>query len=150
MPKTFANLESMNNQKRVIIIETNIDASIEKVWESATLSEHITNWIFASDDWYSPQAKNDPREGGTFCVKMGSKDGTMGFDFEGKYKSIEIYKKIEYVISENREVTLLFENFDHKTKVTLMFDPESRTAFELQRNAWQAILNNFKRYSETL
>jgi len=140
----------MENQKRIITIETSINAPIEKVWESATLSKHIKNWIFASDDWHSPGAENNPNDGGTFSVKMASKDGSMNYDYEGRYKSIITHKKIEYEISEGREVKLLFEEIDQFINVTLTFNPEIQNPYELQQNLWQAILDNFKKYTETL
>jgi hypothetical protein len=33
-------------------------------------------------------------------------------------------------------------------KITETFDPESENAVEMQRSGWQAILNNFKKYTE--
>ncbi|MFN5910641.1 MAG: activator of HSP90 ATPase, partial [Bacteroidota bacterium] len=34
-------------------------------------------------------------------------------------------------------------------EVTIIFDPETENSIELQRNGWQAILDNFKKYTET-
>jgi hypothetical protein len=36
---------------------------------------------------------------------------------------------------------------DH-TEVTVTFDPETENSIDLQREGWQAILNNFKTYAE--
>jgi hypothetical protein len=36
-----------------------------------------------------------------------------------------------------------------QTEVTVTFDPETENSIELQRNGWQAILDNFKKYAET-
>ena len=35
------------------------------------------------------------------------------------------------------------------TLVSITFDPETENAIELQREGWQAILNNFKSYTES-
>jgi hypothetical protein len=37
---------------------------------------------------------------------------------------------------------------DGKTEVTVTFDPEDENLLELQREGWQAILDNFKSYAE--
>lgn len=140
----------MDNQKNQISIDEAVHTSIQKVWDSATLPEHIVKWIFASEDWHSPKAENDPKEGGTFLVKMGPKDGSSNYDFTGKYKSIIKYKKIEYIIPGNREVKLLFEDMGETINVNLTFQPESTSSFEIQKNVWKAILKNFKKYTETL
>jgi hypothetical protein len=36
------------------------------------------------------------------------------------------------------------------TEVNIEFDAENQNALELQENGWQAILNNFKSYAESL
>ena len=37
----------------------------------------------------------------------------------------------------------------NKTKITIVFDAETQNSVELQRNGWQAILDNFKKYVES-
>lgn len=140
----------MENPKQKITIETIVEAPIKTVWESWTLPEHIVNWNFASDDWHSPKAENDLKVGGTFRSRMEAKDGSMGFDFEGKYTKIENQKVIEYVMADCREVSIYFEDLGESTKVTETFDPESVNTLELQKNGWQAILDNFKKHTESL
>ena len=86
----------MDNSNQKITINAIVDSSIKTVWESWTLSEHIVNWNFASDDWHSPNSENDLKVGGSFLSRMEAKDGRMGFDFEGKYTKVEGQKTIEY------------------------------------------------------
>ena len=38
---------------------------------------------------------------------------------------------------------------NNQTEVIITFDPETENSIELQKNGWQAILNNFKNYTET-
>ena len=38
---------------------------------------------------------------------------------------------------------------NNQTEVIITFDPETENPIELQKNGWQAILNNFKNYTET-
>ena len=132
-----------------ITIESVISASTKKVWDYYTLPEHITKWNFASDDWHCPKAENDLRVGGKLKSRMEAKDGSFGFDFEAIYDEVINHKKISYNLTDGRQVITVFENQNGKTKVTTTFDAETQNLVELQRNGWQAILDNFKKYVES-
>jgi len=134
--------------KTTITVENTINAPIEKVWEFWSKPEHITQWANASDDWHAPYADNDLRKDGKFKTTMAAKDGSVSFDFEGIYTTVEENSLIEYAMADGRKVKISFESNDDSTKVTETFDPESINSIELQRNGWQAILNNFKKYTE--
>jgi uncharacterized protein YndB with AHSA1/START domain len=138
----------MSNTK--ITIEATINASVHTVWDGWTKPEHITKWNFASDDWHCPQASNDLRAGGKFNTRMEAKDGSFGFDFEGVYDEIIHHRRIAYTIADGRKVVTTFENQKGKTKVVTIFEAETENAIELQLQGWQAILNNFARYAETI
>jgi uncharacterized protein YndB with AHSA1/START domain len=81
--------------KTILTVFTTVNVPVKKIWEFWTKPEHIVNWNHASDDWHSPKAKNDLREGGKFCWRMEAKDGSMGFDFEGN--KINSYDKCKYL-----------------------------------------------------
>jgi uncharacterized protein YndB with AHSA1/START domain len=136
------------NNVESITIETIINQSIENTWIHWTTPEHIINWNFASDDWHSPKATNDLKIGGKFNYKMAAKDGSVEFDFEGYYTNVIIHEKIAYDIG-GRNVYIEFIEIGNQTKIIETFDAENENSIELQRNGWQAILNNFKKYSET-
>jgi uncharacterized protein YndB with AHSA1/START domain len=138
----------MSNTK--ITIEAIINASVDTVWDGWTKPEHITKWNFASDDWHCPRASNDLRAGGKFDTRMEAKDGSFGFDFEGVYDEVIHHRRIAYTIADGRKVVTTFENQNGKTKVITIFEAETENAIELQQEGWQAILNNFARYAETL
>lgn len=134
-----------------ITVETIVKAPLEKVWNYWNQPEHITKWAFASDDWEAPIAENDVRIGGKFKTRMESKtDKTQGFDFEGTYTSVKEHELIEYDMSDRRHVKVEFQKTPEGVKITESFDPESENSEELQRNGWQAILNNFKKYTENI
>lgn len=131
-----------------IKIEATISADPKKVWQRWTDPQHITKWNFASDDWHCPSATNDLRKGGKFTSRMEAKDKSFGFDFEGTYDEVVDQKKISYVMSDGRKVITDFEKVGDVTKVSTVFDAEDENSAEMQKNGWQAILNNFKNYVE--
>lgn len=135
-------------EKTAITVEATINAPVKKVWKYFSEPEHIMNWCQASDDWHAPYAENDLRKDGRFKTTMAAKDGSFSFDFTGLYTHVEPNKSIEYTIDDGRKVKLTFSEAGNKTKITETFDPESINSPEMQRDGWQAILNNFKAYTE--
>lgn len=136
-------------ERTMITVEASINAPIEKVWNFWTEPRHIIRWNYASKDWYTPYANNDLRVGGRFMSRMEAKDGSMGFDFNGEYVSVEPFKYIEYVIADGRRVQITFTSDGNETKISETFEAEETNAIELQHDGWQAILDNFKKYVET-
>lgn len=139
-------METQN--KTVITIETTVNAPIEKVWEYWGKPEHITKWNNASDDWHTPHAENDLRKGGKFSSRMEAKDGSFGFDFGGIYDEVRKNEYIEYTLGDGRKVKVNFTANGNETKVTECFEIEGQNPAEMQRAGWQAILDNFKKYTE--
>jgi uncharacterized protein YndB with AHSA1/START domain len=129
-------------------VTTFVVGTMEQVWDKWTNPQHITHWNFASDDWCCPRASNDLVVGGKFNTRMESKDGSMGFDFEGVYTAIEPYKQINYVLADERTISVQFEEVAGGIQVTEIVDPETENPVEMQQAGWQAILNNFKRHAE--
>lgn len=138
-----------NQEKTVITVSATVKAAINKVWECWTEPLHIVNWNFASDDWHSPSAANPLTVGGSFSYRMEAKDGSQGFDFEGKYDEIIPYKLIRYTLGDGRETTITFESRPDGTYVEERFDAEGSFPVEMQQQGWQAILDNFKKYTES-
>ena len=134
--------------KTHITVETTVNASPEQVWECWTHPGHIVHWNHASDDWHCPAAVNDLRPGGRFSYTMASRDDRMRFDFEGIYRAIEPGKSLAYTIADGREVTVGFYPDGTGTRVVETFEAENSHSPELQRDGWQAILDNFRRYTE--
>jgi uncharacterized protein YndB with AHSA1/START domain len=138
----------MNTSDNKITIQATVLANSEKVWDCYTSPNHITGWNFADDSWHCPAASNDLRPGGKYSARMEAKDGSFGFEFEAIYNEIVPLKKIVYTMTDGRQATVLFEAGDNQTEVTVIFDPETQNPIDLQRDGWQAILNNFKKYAE--
>jgi len=133
---------------KVITVESFINAPLEKVWDYWTKPEHIVRWNNASDDWHSPWAKNDLRVGGHFSARMEAKDGSTGFDFGGVYDVVKKHQCIEYTLGDERKVKINFTADGKATKLVESFESENTHSLEMQRNGWQAILDNFKKYTE--
>jgi uncharacterized protein YndB with AHSA1/START domain len=133
-----------------ITISATVNAEKQKVWDYYTIPQHITQWNFAIDTWHCPSASNDLRVGRKYKARMEAKDGSFGFDFEAVYNEIILGEKLNYTMSDNRTVHVTFFTIDNNlTQVTVTFDAESENPIELQQQGWQAILNNFKNYTET-
>ncbi|HAX03901.1 MAG: hypothetical protein A2Y45_07720 [Tenericutes bacterium GWC2_34_14] len=136
--------------KEKIHIKQHIAKPVEKVWDLYTKPEHVIQWNHASDDWHSTKAINDLRIGGRFSYRMEAKDGSFGFDFEGTYVSVVYPKHIAYTMDDQRFVTIEFHAKENETNVDVIFEAESENDVELQRQGWQAILDNFKKYADNL
>jgi uncharacterized protein YndB with AHSA1/START domain len=128
-----------------ITVETLVQASIEKVWSAYTTPEDIKQWNAASDDWHTTQASVDLREGGAFSSRMEAKDGSFGFDFAGTYTKIVPNELIEYAFGD-RSAKVEFNTLANGIWVRVSFDPEQENPVEMQRQGWQAILDNFAKH----
>jgi uncharacterized protein YndB with AHSA1/START domain len=118
----------------------------DNVWEFYTNPNHITQWNFAHPSWHCPSASNDLRVGGKYSARMEARDGSAGFDFEAIYEEITIGRFFRYGMS-GREVTVHFKPHPEGTEIIVSFDPENENPIDLQRQGWQAILDNFKNYA---
>lgn len=131
-----------------ITVKTTVNAPIGKVWEYWTAPEHITQWAFASDDWECPAAENDVRVGGKAMTTMAAKDGSASFDIIATYTAVKEPELIEYDMEDGRHVRIEFAQHADATEIVETFDPEQENTEELQREGWQAILDNFKKHVE--
>ena len=130
-----------------IIVETMVNAPIEKVWLTYNSPEHIVKWNAASEDWHTTSSSVDLREGGKFSSRMEAKDGSFGFDFAGTYTKLIENKLIEYSFGE-RTAKVEFSEVSNGVKVVVEFESEKSHSIEQQQQGWQAILNSFRSYAE--
>jgi uncharacterized protein YndB with AHSA1/START domain len=137
-------------EKTTITVEVTVKAPIAKVWEVWSSPEHIVQWSTASDDWFTPKADNDLRPGGKFSSRMEARDGSFGFDFTGVYDEVTEHKRIAYTLGDDRKVKIDFEDRGEETVLRESFEAETENPAEMQKSGWQAILDNFKRYTESL
>lgn len=135
--------------KEKITIEATVNASVTKAWDFYTSPAHIVKWNAASDDWHTPRAENDLRKGGKFLWRMEAKDGSFGFDFSGVYDEVNSNEHIVYTLDDGRKAKIDFSGQGNQCKITITFEAETQNPLEMQRDGWQAILDNFKKYVES-
>jgi len=125
------------------------NAPVSKVWKTWNTPSDIMQWNTADPSWHSPSSENDLRVGGKFKHRMEAKDGSFGFDFEGRYNTVELHQEITYTMPDGRRATTLFAGQNGKTNIETTFDAETENDPEFQKQGWQAILDNFVNYVES-
>jgi len=132
----------------MVVIETEVLADIDKVWNFWTNPEYIVQWNHASQDWHTTKATNDLRVGGKFMSRMEAKDGSFGFDFEGEYTEVVLHKTIRYKLADDRKIDISFLPQEKSVKIIEKFDHENEFPIHFQKAGWLSILLNFKKLVE--
>ena len=132
-----------------ITVEGVTNISLADVWKAWNTPSDIMKWNTPDPDWHTPSSENDLRVGGKFKNRMEAKDGSFGFDFEGIYDRVELYKEITYTMADGRTVTTLFTAENGQTHIVTTFDAETENDPEFQKQGWEAILYNFVNYVES-
>jgi uncharacterized protein YndB with AHSA1/START domain len=132
-----------------INVSATVNADVQKAWDYYNQPEHITRWNFADPSWHCPSASNDMRKGGKYAARMEAKDGSFGFDFEATYDEVIDGERFSYTMPDGRQVQVVFSPNGQQTNVDVTFDAETQNPEEMQKGGWQAILNNYKQYTET-
>ena len=133
-----------------ITVQATVNADSKKAWECYTNPQHIMNWNFADPSWHCPSASNDLQIGGKYSARMEAKDGSFGFDFVCTYTQLTAGKSFTYQMEDGREASVTFTDNGTQTEVVVTFDAEEVNPVEMQQGGWQAILNNYKNYTEAL
>ncbi|TAF35155.1 MAG: activator of HSP90 ATPase [Cytophagales bacterium] len=134
----------MNNK---ITVAATINADLKKVWDYYTQPEHIVNWNFANSSWHCPKAENNMSVGGRYFARMEAKDGSFGFDFEAIYSEIIDGQEFTYEFG-GRTANVKLKKANNQTEIIVTFDPEHENPMDMQKSGWQAILDNFRVYTE--
>lgn len=131
-----------------ITVATTVPLTPERAWELYTDPNDVTQWNFATDEWHCPSASIDLRVGGTHKARMEAKDGSFGFDFEGTYAEVEAPHSLTLVLGDGRKSRTTFRPSSGGTLVETTFDAEAENSVDMQRDGWQAILNNYRKHAE--
>jgi uncharacterized protein YndB with AHSA1/START domain len=131
-----------------ITVATTVPMPPARAWALFTQPASITQWNFASDDWHCPSASVDLVVGGTHKAQMAARDGSFSFDFEGIYTEVLEPQALTLLLGDGRRSRTTFAPVADGTLVQTSFDPETENSLELQRDGWQAILDNYRKYAE--
>lgn len=134
----------------MIKISVAIDAPIDVVWNTWNSVNDIQYWSFASDDWAAEGIENDVRKDGRFKNRNYAKDGSAEFMFEGTYTEVLPHEKLSYTLEDGRHVEVSFRETDHGVFLEQRFDPEKQNPEDMQKQGWQAYLDNFKKHVESI
>lgn len=134
----------------MIEVKTLVLGTLDHVWACWTQAEHIQNWNHASDDWHCPKAINGCVEGGRFVFTMAAKDQSFSFDFCGTYTKVIQNQEIAYTMDDDRKAVVSFQAINEGVEITERFDPENQNPTDMQQAGWQMILDNFKKYAESI
>lgn len=137
---------SMAAQK--ITVFTTVPVPPERAWGLYTDPHAVTQWNFASDDWCCPSASTELKVGGVHRARMEARNGSFGFDFEGRYTEVDAPHALTLLLGDGRQSRTIFQPVPGGTRVETSFDAEGQNPAEMQRNGWQAILDNYRRHVE--
>jgi uncharacterized protein YndB with AHSA1/START domain len=138
----------MGESARQIVITRVVDASRERVWEAWVKPEELMKWFYASEGWTTPFAQVDVRPNGAFSIGFQSPDRKSDFAFEGVYNEVIPPEKIVLTIGDGRPVSVVFDEEEGKTKITLTLTLEDLHSEEQQREGWTAMLVHLGEYLE--
>ncbi len=133
---------------KTITVRVLVTSDVEKVWKAMSTPADIMQWMHASDDWECPHAENDLTVGGKFLYRFAAKDGSVSFDLIGTYTAVKEHAYIAYALEDGRTVEVTFTEIEGGVEVTETFEMEHENSEEMQREGWQAILENFKKHVE--
>jgi uncharacterized protein YndB with AHSA1/START domain len=133
-----------------LTVKVTVNVPAQKCWQLWTTPANIMQWNNAFEDWHTPRVTLDLQDGGSFFYRMETKDGSVGFDFSGKYDKVIPNEIIEFTTHDGRKGINKFVANGGQTEVMEIFEPEAATPVDEQRDFCQKILNNFKKYAESI
>jgi len=136
------------SERTLVNVKTVVKLPVGKVWELWTNPWHIIHWNQASAEWHTAKAENDVKKNGRFSYRMEARDGSVGFDFSGEYRKVIKNKHIECFLDDSRNVRITFNEVNNETLISESIEAEETYPVEYQKEGWQSILDNFKRYAE--
>lgn len=89
---------------------------------------------------------------------MEARDGSFGFDLTAQYTEVTPLKSMSYTLGEMKEyfldagrvVDITLTETPEGIQITEVFDAEDIHPAEMQIAGWSAILENLKKYAESL
>ncbi|MCO5259454.1 MAG: SRPBCC domain-containing protein [Crocinitomicaceae bacterium] len=108
------------------------------------------NWLFINDDFKTTELNVDFVTGGHFSYVMASKVGDLKYEYKATYSSIRPFEKILMTLDDGRKANVLFSTSEQRTFMQMEFEPYPYQDSRAQILGWQAILDNFKKFVESI
>lgn len=134
--------------KQEIVIKKEINASVDRVFEAFVNEDDLKEWYRSTNDWSTPYAHVDLREGGKLKIRFEDPKKFNSFDYEGEFTKIEKPNLLEYKLNDDRNVKIEITKDGDKTLVKETFTVEPGQDVKLQAEGWESILNHLKDYLE--
>ena len=134
------------SDREKITVTTTVPATALQAWKAYTDPDAITQWNRATDEWCCPKAEVDLRKGGKHSARMEAKDGSEGFDFTGTYEEVDEPNALTLVLDDGRKSRTTFNEAGDQTEVTTIFEADDVAPADMQKQGWQAILDNYREY----
>jgi uncharacterized protein YndB with AHSA1/START domain len=139
-------IEERSHMDKTITIVKEINAPRERVFDAYITPADIMQWYSAGDGWTIPYADIDAKAGGTFKIGFKDPEDKKSFDFEGTYNVVQRPERISYTMVDGRPVSVMFEDVNGQTKLTVVFAMEHENTEEKQREGWSAQLDHLADY----
>lgn len=136
--------------KEKVTVEVIVNTSLEHAWDVFHQAAHIKHWYFADPSWHVKDAHVSFEVGKEFHIHMEAKDQSFGFDFYGTYQVIQPYTYVLSLLGDGRTLEISFKEVKEGILVSETFEVEDENSIELQRQGWQAILNQYQTYIESI
>jgi hypothetical protein len=81
---------------------------------------------------------------------MEAKDGSFGFDFGGTHNEVREQELIVSTLGDGRKMSVTFKGDGNTTHIIESFEAEGTHPADMQKAGWQAILDSYTRYAESL
>lgn len=136
-------------------LERTFDAPADAVFDAWTNPEVLRRWWAASPTGTTPLAEVDLRVGGRYRLAMINEDGGQAFTVGGEYVEVDRPRRLAYTWTwensedsdaENSLVTLVFEESDGRTTVTLVHTGiTSQESRDKHAHGWGGCYDNLGR-----
>lgn len=131
------------------IVEEQVKAPLEQVWEAWTNPSVIQQWNAGVFDWFCPQAEVDFHEGGSFYYRIERIDGTETLNFKGTFTKLRLLQLIEFKFLDGRIVQIQFQENEQGTFVKERIQLCPLAPEEKQKLCYQDVMLYLKRIAET-
>lgn len=156
-------LQISKHTTRIVVVERDFNAPVEKVWQIWTDAESMKKW-WSPKSYTAPVIKNDLREGGSFLFSMQAPDGKTSWN-TGKYTEVIPQQKIVSMMSFADEagnvvpaehyqipgkwpnevkITAEFKSVDGKTRVIVTEEGIPMVMYVFAKMGWEQQFDKFE------